>query len=155
MQSVFVNLGLATFRWIKDGKTKGDSRERLLTVYDACALNALHDEITIDDFTQLTQKYRNQRQRKKRDFSEVNRSFVAVEQMPKKDTPCHPVDHRSRPLDSFDETEVETILDVASDEEQEEAEERIRTTGRRRKIHLDSYDGALDFSFPAPCSPLS
>lgn len=113
-----------------DQGRKGQRRLlRKAAYYDACALNALHDEIIIDDFAQLTQKYRNQRQRKKRDFSEVNRSFVTIGQMPKEATPYHPADHRSRPLDSLDETEVDSY--VASNEEQEEP---IRSTGRRRRI---------------------
>jgi hypothetical protein len=103
MQNIFVNLGLTTWGWIKDGKGKGEGRNKLLTAYDACALNPHHDEITLDDFTQLTQKYRNQRERKKRDFSQVNCEFVNVDPMPKKATPRRPTDHRSQPFDSLDE----------------------------------------------------
>jgi hypothetical protein len=106
MKSIFINLGISTFRWIKAGKTK-DARDKLLTAYDACALDAHHDDITLDDFQRLTQRYRNQRERKKRDFSEVNREFVELEDMPQKSTPLRPADHRSTPLDKFDESDGE------------------------------------------------
>jgi len=103
MQSIFINLGVATWRWIKSGKDKGEPRDKLLANYDACALNPLHDEITVDDFNQLTQNYRNQRERKKRGFSQINSEFIDVGPMPSKSTRRLFTDYRSQPLDSLDE----------------------------------------------------
>jgi len=103
MQSIFLNLGLATWRWIKSGKGKGEPRDKLLADYDACALNPLHDEITVDDFNQLTQNYRNERERKKRDLPQINGEFIHLGPMPSKSTRRLFTDYRSQPLDSLDE----------------------------------------------------
>jgi hypothetical protein len=133
MQSVFVNLAFATFRWIKGGKLKGEPRERLLTAYDACALNPAHDEITIDDFTQLTKRYRNEKKRKKRDFSQVNKEFVRFGEMPEKTTPRGPADKRAIPLSSDKD-----------DEGEEEEEEREETDTRGRPRCRTGGDGVSD-----------
>ena len=134
MQSVFVNLALATFRWIKGGKLKGEPRERLLAAYDACALNPAHDEITIDDFTQPTQKYRNEKKRKKRDFSQVNKEFVQVGEMPEKTTPCAPADKRAITLSSDEDDEGKGKEEEGEEEEEEEKEkEEADTRGRPRR----------------------
>jgi hypothetical protein len=45
----------------------------------------MHNGIELDDFQQLTQKYRYQKETKKRDFAAVNSEFVLIESMPNKD----------------------------------------------------------------------
>ena len=61
------------------------NREFLAQAYDMCALNPMHNGIELDDFQQLTQKYRYQKETKKRDFAAVNSEFVLIESMPNKD----------------------------------------------------------------------
>jgi hypothetical protein len=116
MQSIFVNLSLATWRWILKGKIpKGADRDHLLDAYDALALNPKHDDIVLDDFCQLTQRYRNQRERKKRDFSQVNSEFVDVDEMPSKMIPRTFADRRLRPIDDID-NDIDNELDSEEDE---------------------------------------
>ena len=50
MRSVYINIGVAVFRWIKELKSL-DERQKLLNTYDAIALKDIHDDITVDDFT--------------------------------------------------------------------------------------------------------
>jgi hypothetical protein len=116
MQSIFVNLSLATWRWILKGKIpKGADRDHLLDAYDALALNPKHDDIVLDDFCQLTQRYRNQRERKKRDFSQFNSEFVDVDEMPSKMIPRTFADRRLRPIDDID-NDIDNELDSEEDE---------------------------------------
>ena len=119
MQNIFTNLGLFTFRWIKAGKKTGESRQHLLDAYDILALNERYDEIMIDDFQQLTQKYRNAREKRKRDFTQVNTEIVDVDvgEMPSKVVASVPANRRARPLDYFDEEGFD------DDEEEEQHEE--------------------------------
>ena len=102
MKSVYVNIGIHTWLWIKDGKTK-DGREDLLRMYDAVALNQTHDQITIDDFTQLTQNLRGHRERKRCRLSQVNQNFVSVGMMPAKATHHQPAEVGARYLDELEE----------------------------------------------------
>jgi len=104
MRSVLLNLGVTIFRWIKANKSEDVRKNKVMLAYDMCALNPLgmHNGIELDDFQQLTQKYRYQKETKKRDFSAVNAEFVPIESMPGK-VPRGYSDQRSKPLDEFDE----------------------------------------------------
>lgn len=54
---IFVNLGVEARRHINAGLTK-DSHARLLDFYDTVALVEDHDDVDIDDFQQLSQRFR-------------------------------------------------------------------------------------------------
>jgi hypothetical protein len=109
MQNIFANLGLFTFRWIKGGKKNG-ARQYLIDAYDTLALNSRYDEIMIDDFQQLTQKYRNDRESKKRNFSQIDAEIADLGEMPKKASARTPADRRAKPIDVFDDDDEEMLL---------------------------------------------
>jgi hypothetical protein len=83
-------------RHINAGFTK-DSRARLLDFYDTVALVEDHDDVDIDDFQQLSQKFRKEKSKKKRDLSEATAAFSSIGPKPKKTRPTQPV--------AFDPTE--------------------------------------------------
>ena len=71
----------------------------------------------MEDFTQLTQKYRAKRAHKKRDFTEANENFIDIGDMLAKIALRQPADRRTMPLDEFDdeyepETQGESPEDV-------------------------------------------
>jgi hypothetical protein len=63
-------MGVEARRHINAGFTK-DSRARLLDFYDTVALVEDHDDVDIDDFQQLSQRFREGKSKKKRDLSEA------------------------------------------------------------------------------------
>lgn len=83
MENMYVNLGLEAKRFLNAGETK-DAREKLLLAYDALALNEAFDDIDKDDFVEVTERYRHNQKRKKRDFEEVHDRFSVTRAPPKK-----------------------------------------------------------------------
>ncbi|KAN0068970.1 hypothetical protein V8E54_013139 [Elaphomyces granulatus] len=97
MRNIFVNMGVEARRHINAGFTK-DSRARLLDFYDTVALVEDHDDVDIDDFQQLSQRFREGKEsKKKRDLSEATAAFSSIGPKPKKTRPTQPV--------AFDPTE--------------------------------------------------
>ena len=153
MRSVFLNLGAAIFRWIKASKSEDVRKKKVMLAYDMCALNSMHNGIELDDFQQLTQKYRYQKVTKKRDFAAVNSEFVLIQSMPSKD-PRGYSDQRLKPLEEFDE-EYGDEDDVRQEVDCEREVANRRQT-RREREELDAIfegDASFDASLHSPTPP--
>ena len=87
---IFVNMGVEVRRHINAGLTK-DSRARLLDFYDTVALVEDHDDVDIDDFQQLSQRFHKEKSKKKRNLSEATAAFSSIGLKPKKTRPTQPV----------------------------------------------------------------
>jgi hypothetical protein len=78
MRSVFLKLGATIFRWIKADKSEDVRKNKVMLAYGMCALNPMHNGIELDDFQQLTRKYRYHKETKKRDFSAVIAEYASA-----------------------------------------------------------------------------
>lgn len=156
MRSVFLNLGATIFRWIKANKSEDVRKNKVMLAYDMCALNPMHNGIELDDFQQLTQKYRYQKETKKRDFSDVNAEFVPIESMPGKD-PRGYSDQRSKLLDEFDEEygDEDDGLQQEVDRFRREMAKRRRTCEREELESIFGGDATFDAPVRSPTLPLS
>ncbi|KAF1816370.1 hypothetical protein P152DRAFT_454635 [Eremomyces bilateralis CBS 781.70] len=73
MKNMYVNMGVYVKSWMDENESK-DIRERLLQAYDLWALNEAFDDVDKGDFMELSQKFRNERKKKKRDFATINKN---------------------------------------------------------------------------------
>ena len=109
---VYVNLGLAVRKYIKAGKS-ADARKVLLNFYDVIALNQDHDDVEINQFEQLTQKYRHKVKTKKKDFETAGECFVSIGQPPPRASqPIVPIEQRTS---TDGETIEEDLLEALDD----------------------------------------
>jgi len=137
---MYVNMCTEAMRFIKANKT-ADARKELLNAYDAMAVNEAFDEIDYSCFTELSQRYRNERAKKKRDFDQVNARFSITRPPPKK----IPVQQPSRDKRTIDE---------GNDDEEEQDDLRLSDYGSSTGDFTQQVDGAFDDeaynSMPSP-----
>lgn len=68
LKSIFVNMAVRVRKWqqIKDAREQVGDWNEVLDFFDEVALLPAHDDVDITDFQQLTQKFRNAKESKKR-----------------------------------------------------------------------------------------
>lgn len=80
LKLIFVNLAVCVRKQLKlnNKLTQIGNQDKMLDFYDEVALLLAYDNIDITDFQQLTQKFRNAKASKKRNFAKTQANYISI-----------------------------------------------------------------------------